>query len=118
MRKRLLSFKYAFRGIVQAFLEPNFRIHVAAALTASVLGFQLELSPLEWCAVLLCFAAVMSAEVMNSAVERLTDLVSPGHHELAGKVKDMAAGAVLISAIVAAVVGCIIFLPKLAQRLG
>ncbi|MDT8286048.1 MAG: diacylglycerol kinase family protein [Elusimicrobiales bacterium] len=118
MRKRLLSFKYAFRGIGHAFSEPNFRVHIAAALAVSSLGYWLGLSPLEWCAVLLCFAAVMSAEAMNSAVEKLTDLVSPGRHELAGKAKDMAAGAVLISAIMAAAIGCIIFLPKLAQRLG
>lgn len=118
MRKRLLSFSHAFRGIGFALSEPNFRIHLAAAAAAASLGWWLCLSPAEWCVVLLCFAAVMSAEAMNSAVEKLTDLVSPGHHELAGKVKDMAAGAVLISAIVAAAVGCIIFLPKLAQRLG
>ncbi|MHB0995729.1 MAG: diacylglycerol kinase family protein [Elusimicrobiales bacterium] len=116
MKKRILSFKYAFKGVGHACAEPNFRIHLAAAVVAAFLGFWLALSALEWCAVLLCFAAVMSAEAMNSAVERLTDLVSPGHHQLAGKVKDLAAGAVLISAVIAAVIGCIIFLPKLAAR--
>lgn len=118
MKKRILSFKYAFRGIHFVLGESNFRIHVAAAAAASGLGFWLGISRLEWCAVLLCFAAVMSAEAMNSAVENLTDLVSPGQHALAGKVKDLAAGAVLISAVMAAAVGCIIFLPKLAARLG
>ncbi|HOI42744.1 MAG TPA: diacylglycerol kinase family protein [Elusimicrobiales bacterium] len=118
MRKRLLSFGYAFRGIGHACSEPNFRIHLAAALAASALGYWLELPAAEWCAVLLCFAAVMSAEAMNSAVEKLTDLVSPGQHELAGKAKDLAAGAVLISALMAAAVGCIVFLPKLARRFG
>jgi len=117
MRKRLLSFRYAFRGIGHACSEPNFRIHIAAALTASFLGVLLDISRPEWCAFLLCFAAVMSAEAMNSAVEKLTDLVSPGHHDLAGKAKDMAAGAVLISAIMAAAVGCVVFLPRLGELL-
>lgn len=118
MKKRALSFKYAAKGVGLAAAEPNFRIHAAAAAAAASLGFWLGLSALEWCAVLLCFAAVMSAEAMNSAVERLTDLVSPGLHEPAGRVKDLSAGAVLIAAAVAAAVGCIIFLPKLAARLG
>ncbi|OGR44568.1 MAG: diacylglycerol kinase [Elusimicrobia bacterium GWA2_61_42] len=117
MKKRMLSFKYAGRGVWWACSEPNFRIHLAAASAAVFLGFWLGLSAMEWCAVLLCFSAVMSAEALNSAVEKLTDLVSPGHHVLAGKAKDLAAGAVLISAVMAAVVGCIIFLPKLAARL-
>lgn len=117
MKKRILSFKYAFKGIGWAFAEPNFRIHVAAASAAALLGLWLNISGVEWCLVLLCFACVMTAEAMNSALEKLTDLVSPGHHELAGRSKDMAAGAVLISAVMAAAVGCVIFLPKLAERL-
>lgn len=118
MKKRLLSFKYAFRGVLGVTSEANFRIHMAAAAAAAFLGFYLRISRAEWCAVLLCFAAVMSAEALNSAVEKLTDLVSPGFHEKAGEVKDVAAGAVLIAAVMAALVGCIIFLPRLAGRLG
>jgi diacylglycerol kinase (ATP) len=119
MKKRILSFKYAFKGIgLVASSQVNFRIHLAAAASVLVLGFWLGISAGEWLAVLLCFAAVMSAEAFNSAIEGLVDFVSPGHHDKAGAVKDMAAGAVLISALVSAVIGCIIFLPKLAERLG
>ncbi|PKM97652.1 MAG: diacylglycerol kinase [Elusimicrobia bacterium HGW-Elusimicrobia-3] len=119
MKKRLRSFKYAFNGIIcVASTEANFQIHVAAAAAALFLGFLLGISAVEWCLVLLCFAAVLSAEALNSAVEKLTDLVSPGRRPEAGTVKDMAAGAVLLSAMMAAAVGCIIFLPKIAARLG
>jgi diacylglycerol kinase len=119
MRKRLLSFKYAFKGVVAvAGSEANFQIHMAAAAAAVFLGYYLRISAPEWCAVLLCFASVMSAEALNSAVEKLTDLVSPGHHPQAGQVKDIAAGAVLITAVMAAIIGAIVFLPKLAARLG
>lgn len=96
----------------------NFRIHLAAAAAVTALGVWLGISRLEWVAVLLCFSAVLSAEAMNSAVEKLTDLVSPQFNEQAGAVKDMAAGAVLITAVLAAAAGCLIFLPALAARPG
>lgn len=119
MRKRLASFKYASNGVRRtAASQINFRIHMAAAAAVTALGLWLGISRLEWAAVLLCFAAVLSAETFNSAIEKLVDLVSPGFHEKAGEVKDMAAGAVLIAAVLAALVGCLIFLPALAARPG
>jgi diacylglycerol kinase (ATP) len=63
---------------------------------------------------MLAFGMVMGAEMLNTAIETLVDLVSPGHNELAGKSKDIAAGAVLISALFAAIAGLVIFVPKLA----
>jgi diacylglycerol kinase (ATP) len=68
---------------------------------------------MEWCVVLLCFGLVMAAEAFNTAIERLVNLVSPDFHPLAGDVKDVAAGAVLICAIVAAIIGLIVFIPYL-----
>lgn len=119
MKKRIASFKYACKGIsCVAASQVNFRIHLAAAAAAVFLGFYLRISRTDWTAVLLCFALVMSAETFNSALEKLVDHVSPQYHAQAGEVKDMAAGAVLITAVMAAVVGCIIFLPGLAARLG
>lgn len=118
MKKRLLSFKYAFKGVRAAAAEANFRIHLAAAASVALLGYYLDISIAEWCAVLLCFGLVMSAEAMNSAVERLVDLVSPGRHEKAGEIKDIAAGAVLITACAAALVGALIFVPRIIARLG
>lgn len=118
MKKRIQSFKYAFNGLIcVASTEANFQIHIAAAAAAIFLGFYLGISRTEWCLVLLCFAAVLSAEALNSAVEKLTDLVSPGRRPEAGAVKDIAAGAVLLSAVMAAVIGGLIFFPKIAALL-
>ncbi len=117
MRKRILSFKYAFIGIwAVASSEINFQIHIAAAIIAVSLGFYLDISKNEWCCVLLCFAIVMAAEAFNSAIEKLVDFISPEFHPKAGKIKDIAAGAVLITAIIAAAVGCIVFLAKIIAR--
>jgi len=119
MKKRIQSFKYAGKGVAKvAVSEANFLIHLAAAAFVTALGFYFSLAPLEWAAVLLCFGLVMSAEAMNSAVERVVNFISPGHHEQAGEIKDIAAGAVLIAAAAAALVGAVIFLPKITARLG
>lgn len=119
MKKRIQSFKYAGKGVAKvAVSEVNFLIHLAAAAFVTVLGFYFSLAPLEWAAVLLCFGLVLSAEAMNSAVERVVNFISPGRHELAGEIKDIAAGAVLIAAASAALVGAVIFIPKIAARLG
>lgn len=115
MKKRLQSFKYAFKGVRNVVSsEINFRIHLAAALAVSLAGFYFEIARGEWVAVLLCFSLVLAAEAFNSAIEELVDLVSPGRHAQAGKIKDIAAGAVLLAAAGAALVGCIIFLPRIA----
>jgi diacylglycerol kinase len=113
-RRRLLSFKYAFQGIAYLLrTQPNARIHSAALLLAVSAGVFFSISPGEWLAVVLASALVLALEAVNTAVEALTDLVSPGHHQLAGAAKDVAAAAVLIAAMGAAVVGTIVFLPKL-----
>lgn len=112
--RRLQSFRYAFRGAADLFAsQPNARIHLAAAAAAIGAGFWLKISPSEWLAVLVCIALVFSLEAANTAIEYLTDLVSPDFHPLAGKAKDAAAAAVLLAAIGAATVGAVIFLPKI-----
>lgn len=119
MKSFLQSFAYAFRGIADLFRHHrNGQIHLVATILVALCGFFCHISPGEWMAVIICIATVTALEAMNSAIEYLTDLVSPDFHPLAGKVKDMAAGAVLISAIGAAVVGGIIFIPRLAAYLG
>ena len=113
-RKRADSFRYAFAGIRTLFREEhNARIHLVAAVLAILAGVWLHISAGEWCAVVISICAVISAEAANSAIEAITDLASPGHHPLAGKAKDCAAAAVLIMAISAAIVGAIIFVPKI-----
>ncbi|MBL7780500.1 MAG: diacylglycerol kinase family protein [Saprospiraceae bacterium] len=110
--KRLLSFRYAFQGISELFRsQPNARIHALAAISAVLLGFWCHISRLEWVCISICIAMVLAMEALNTALEFLTDLVSPEYHPLAGKAKDVAAAAVLITAIGAAVAGALIFLP-------
>ena len=111
---RLRSFHYAFRGIGWAFrLEHNLWIHTLAAAAAVVMGFLLQISALEWIVIVIVIAGVFVSELFNSAIESLVDLCSPGLDERAGRIKDMAAGAVLIAALGALATGLIIFVPKL-----
>ncbi|MFK8100960.1 MAG: diacylglycerol kinase family protein [Saprospiraceae bacterium] len=119
LRKRLESFKYAFQGIASMFAsEPNAIIHALMTIVVIAAGFFFQVSPTEWCLLSLAIAAVFCAEAFNTALESLTNLVSPDHHPLAGKTKDVAAGAVLCMAIGAAVVGLIIFIPKIMTYLN
>lgn len=93
--------------------EHNARIHLAALVCAIALGFIFGITMTEWCLVALCIGGVLMAEAINTAVEALADLVSPGRHPLVKKAKDVAAAGVLFMAIAAATVGLIIFLPYL-----
>lgn len=115
---RIRSFTYAFSGIYKAIItQHNLWIHLVMIVFVIVLGVFTDISTTEWLVVILCFGFVLSAEIFNSAVEVLTDLISPEYNPKAGLVKDMAAGAVLVTAIVSAIVGLIIFIPKLYNLL-
>lgn len=108
--KLIRSFGYAIQGIIVATREQlNIKIHLLAVVVVSCAGLYFHITPSEWCWIILCFGMVLSAELFNSAVENLVDLVSPGHHHLAGKVKDIAAGAVLVTAAATALIALIIF---------
>lgn len=110
------SFAFAFEGIRQAFKrEPNFRIHVLLALVASGAAFYLNFSAIEWIILLFTVATVIIAELINTAVESLVDLVSPDIREEAKLAKDVLAAAVFVSALLAVIVGVLLFLPKLMQ---
>ena len=113
IKSRLKSFQYAFQGIADLLhTQPNARIHLLLAGLAIILGWMFSLPPLEWCLIALAMALVFAAEAFNTALEYLTDLASPGYHELAGKAKDAAAAAVLFSAMGAAAIGLFLFLPR------
>ena len=112
LNKRIKSFGYAFKGIASLIKkEHNAWIHCTAIGVVTLAGFYFGITPTEWCIVVLCFGLVLAAEGFNTAIERLVDLVSPEYHPIAGDVKDVAAGAVLICAIAAAIVGMIVFIP-------
>jgi diacylglycerol kinase len=111
--KRLASFRYAIQGIRWLFAsQPNARIHLAATVLVVTAGFFIGISRLEWLILTGCITLVICLEAVNTAIEFLTDLVSPQYHPLAGKVKDVAAAAVLMAAIGAVIAGGLIFLPK------
>ncbi len=113
MKKRIQSFGYAGKGIRFVIgTEPNMKIHAAVAVLVVIAGFYFQISASEWMACLLCFGLVFTTEMINTAIESIVDLASPAQHELAGRAKDIAAGAVLICAVISAIVGVIIFAPK------
>lgn len=114
LKKRIKSFGYAFKGIASLIRkEHNAWIHCTAIVLVTIAGFHFAITSIEWCIVVLCFGLVLAAEGFNTAIERLVDLVSPDFHPIAGDVKDVAAGAVLICAIASAIVGLIVFIPYL-----
>lgn len=111
--KTIKSFKYAGAGIGALFkYENNAKVHIMASLMAIAFGFYFNIAFYEWIAVSLAIGLVMAAEAFNTAIEKLADIVSPEYHEGIKAVKDLAAAAVLILAITAAIIGCIIFAPK------
>jgi diacylglycerol kinase len=114
IKKRIESFSYAFQGFRTLLQdEPNARIHTMATVTTVSLGFYLQISKAEWIAIIFAIAMVISAEIFNSAIENLADLISKDFHPLIKKAKDLAAAGVLICAIGAFIIGGIIFVPKL-----
>jgi diacylglycerol kinase (ATP) len=113
MRKRIRSFGYAGRGIRIVFgSEANMKIHITIAVLVIICGFVFSISLTEWMFCLLCIGLVFGAEMMNTAIENVVDLASPKLHPLAGRAKDIAAGAVLICAIISVIIGLLIFVPK------
>ena len=107
------GFVYAWRGIAAGASGRNFRVMLAVAAAAILLGIYLGLSPLEWALVSLATGLVLGLELVNTAGEKLVDILSPGHDPRFGQVKDVLAGAVLAAAVAAAVVGVLIYWPKI-----
>lgn len=117
-KKQLRSFGYAWKGIRCCVgKEQNLSFHLIATVLVVIAGWQLDITRTEWAILLLCIGMVIAAELFNTAIEKLVDLVSPEQHPLAGQVKDIAAGAVLVCAATAAMVGLIIFVPYLTRFL-
>jgi diacylglycerol kinase len=115
---RARSFVFAFRGFSWLLQESNAKIHALATLGVVGLGFWTELNRLEWALVVLAMAAVWVSEAMNTALELMSDALMPEQHPLIGKAKDVAACAVLVAAIGAAVVGGLVFLPRLLRAMA
>ena len=113
------SFGYAFQGIFNAIrTERNIKIHCAAAILVTIFGIWLQISKTEWMICFILFGLILALELVNTAVEATVDLFTEERKPLAKKAKDAAAGAVLIVAIFAAVIGILIFIPKLLDVAG
>ena len=114
--KRLKSFVYAYRGILYiSRTQHNAWIHLALTFVAVILGICLSITQAEWIAIILCIGIVFAAETFNTSIELLCDARFTEYDKRAEIIKDTSAGAVLLVSIASAIVGCIIFLPKLIE---
>jgi diacylglycerol kinase (ATP) len=118
LRRILRSFGYAFDGLLTLLrTQPNFVVHVLAACAVLALGLVLRLEAIELAVVVLTIALVLVVESVNTAVEALCDLVSPGFDPLIKRAKDICAASVLIAALAAVAVAALVFLPRLVTVL-
>lgn len=114
IRKQINAFKAAGSGLVYFFAkERHAAIHLIAIIAVTCAGFYYHLATQEWIDILFCFGLVVTAEALNTAIEKLGDMVSPAFHPRMKQIKDVAAGAVLFASLIAAIIGVIIFYPKI-----
>lgn len=117
LRKRLKSFGFAFNGLVILLREEhNSRIHFMAAFIAVILAFWLKISAIEWVAIVFAIGFVITLEIINSAIENISDFLSPEKHEMIKKIKDLSAAGVLVGSITSLIIGLIVFLPKIIDK--
>ena len=117
--KFICGFGYAFRGIwILIRSQRNAQVHCLAIAVVLFFGWLLDINANEWLAVSLISVMVLALEAVNTAIESVVDLVSPEYHPLAGRAKDVAAGAVLIAAIGALIIAAIIVWPRLAHLIA
>ncbi|MCF8424089.1 MAG: diacylglycerol kinase family protein [Bacteroidia bacterium] len=109
MKSFFKSFLFAINGIKLSFLQRNFKIHVACAIIAAIGGVIFQINLTEWCIILFCIGLVVSLEMINTALEQLVNLIEPNYNPKAGAIKDVAAGAVLVSSVISAIIGVMIF---------
>jgi diacylglycerol kinase (ATP) len=113
---RIRSFSHAIKGVLRMVrCQHNAWIHAASTIGVVAAGFFFQLSRAEWCWIILAIAIVWTAEALNTAFEFLADVASPEFHPTVRDAKDVAAGAVLVTAVAAIVIGGLIFWPHLAK---
>lgn len=114
----LNSFKYAIEGIITAIkMERNMKIHVCFTIAVIIAGFVFKIDLQQWMICLLCIGIVISLEMVNTAIEQIANTIDKKYDDKIKIIKDVAAGAVLVSAIISAIIGLMIFLPKLLALL-
>ena len=114
LKYQLKSFGWALNGLSE-FFKNEFKAttHLFSTIIVIVLGFMLKLSPIEWCIIIIVIGFVFVTEILNTAIETISDTIPDKYDKIRGRTKDIAAGAVLISSVVALIIGAIIFLPKI-----
>jgi diacylglycerol kinase len=116
MNKLIKSLGFAIQGIRKTYqTEFNFKVHTGVAIIVLIFGFVLDISTLEWIIILLLIGLVMGAELINTAIELLADEVAENYNSRIKKVKDAMAGGVLVLSFAAAIIGLIIFIPKILK---
>ena len=108
------SFGFAFKGIQEVLKERNFKLHLISAFVAILMGFIFNISSFEWIIVLFCIGLVLSMELVNTAIEEIVNFISPEYNLKAGRIKDLAAAAVLVASIAVFIIALIIFIPHLS----
>lgn len=113
-KKIINSFKYAFQGILASLkTERNMKIHMIIMVLVIIAGMIFKISKIEWMICILLFVVVIAGELLNTSIETIVDMIMPEKNEKAKIAKDVAAGAVLVLAIGAVIIGFIIFIPKI-----
>lgn len=113
-KKMINSFKNAFNGMIVSFKqERNMKIHISIMFLVILLGIIFKIKMVEWIICIICFALVIGGELFNTAIEITIDIAMPNFNEKAKKAKDISAGAVLVLAIASAIIGFVIFVPKI-----
>ena len=113
-KKMINSFKNVFNGMIVSFKqERNMKIHISIMFLVILLGIIFKIKMVEWIICIICFALVIGGELFNTAIEITIDIAMPNFNEKAKKAKDISAGAVLVLAIASAIIGFIIFVPKI-----
>lgn len=118
MKKHHVSFKHAWDGIFYNLTtQPNFRFHLLATLVVIIAGFYFQLSSFEWLILAFTISLVIVAEMLNTAIESMVDLLTSEHHLSAKIAKDTSAGMVLVAALTSVIVGLVVFLPHILPLL-
>lgn len=114
MKNLKSSFKHAIEGLINTVnVEKNLKIHIIIVICVIILGLMVGLSPFEWIICIILFGLVISAEMFNTALEKTLDYITEDHDKRIKFIKDASAGAVLVLAVTSAVIGLIIFIPKM-----
>ncbi|MFK7834010.1 MAG: diacylglycerol kinase [Winogradskyella sp.] len=113
LENRIKSLGFAFKGmLILIKTEASIKVQLFVAIVITIVGFYFDISRIEWMVQWVIIGLVMSLEGMNTAIEYIADFIHPEYHKKIGLIKDVAAGAVFIAAMVSVIIACLIYIPK------